>query len=118
MSKDGKFLGIAITGLSCLGAFCIMVIVFCRPSADNNQAILQIVALITPTLIALAGAFKSIETKQEVKTQVSDLKTTVDGNACHLQNLNAQVQDVKTTAAIAAETAVSLASEVDKLKGV
>lgn len=112
MSKESLFLGGSIVGLSCLGVFAILAIVFIHPN-NSDQVILQLITILSPTLIALVGAFKSIETKKEVV----DLKSTVIGNTDYLENLTSQINNVKTTATIAAQTAIKLSDKVDKLNG-
>lgn len=125
MNKKFLLLGVAISGLSCIGVLAILAVAFGRPNATNNdQVMLQIVSVIMPTLIALIGAFKSIETEKIVTDKVIGLKTTIDGNTDHLEkqaikvaDLNEKVETAKVTAEIAAKTAVVLADKVEKLNG-
>lgn len=123
MNKKFLLLGTAITGLSCIGVFSILAVAFGHPNATNNdQTILQIISILMPTLIALIGAFKSIETEKVVTDKVDVLKTTIDGNREHLEtqaikvaSLTKEVDTAKITANIAAKTAVTLADKVDRL---
>jgi hypothetical protein len=125
MNKAFVLLGGTIAGLSCLGVLSILLVVIKHPdSSTTSQAILQIVAILSPTIIALVGAFKSIETDKTVTTKVEDLKTTVTGNSEHLEQQAAKVEDlheqiatVNVKADIAAQTAVKLADKVEKLNG-
>lgn len=125
MNKSFLFLGISIVGLSCLGVFSILAIVFKHSDGTNtDQSILQIATILTPTIIALIGAFKSVETEKVVTDKVTDLKTTVESNTEHLgkqaikvADLNNKVATAKVTAEIAAKAAVVLADKIDKLNG-
>lgn len=125
MNRSYLLLGIAIIGLSCLGVFSILAVVFGRPNAaDNEKIIWQIVSILSPTIIALVGVFKSVEIEKTVTTKVTDLKTSVQGNAEHLEkqavkvaDLNEKVNTARVTADIAAKTAGVLADKVNKLNG-
>lgn len=118
MNKQSIILGITIAGLSTLGVIAILVLSFSHSTAGNSdQAMLQIVAILTPTLIALIGAFKSIETEKSVTTKVIDLKSSIDGNTVKVADLNNKVETAKTVADVAAKTAVLLADKVEQLNG-
>lgn len=125
MNKGFLLLGGTITGLSCLGILAILLVVFKHPDGTNvDQTVIQIVTVLSPTIIALVGAFKSIETDKKVSDKVDDVKASIEGNACRIEKQEAKVADLHeqlvTTnikAEMAAKTAVKLADKVEQLNG-
>lgn len=67
---------VSILGLVFIAILSITLIIIFRPQQDNDKVIILITGFVGPTIIALIGILKVLETKNNVK----QFKSAVDGN--------------------------------------